>query len=342
MPHAPRHLLHAQHTPLQSQRVLTHRPQPDLSIILVSYNTQELIDRLIAALETSRDELCIETIIVDNASHDGSAALLRARCPSATIIENGHNVGFGRANNQGMDIARGRYVLLLNTDAFVAPDTLAATVRAMDAHPDWGILGVRLTGVDGSDQPSCRYFPTPWNMFLNATGLDRFVTWSQLVDDPACARDQVQECDWVPGCFFLIRCNVIAQIGTFDPRFFMYYEEVDYCRRAKAAGWKVAYFPHTRVIHLGGASAEALGPLVATTRQISALHMESEVLYLRKYHGVGGLLSMFAFTFTAHAIVALKALLKRGRWLSPPADLRSGAALLSALAHTQGGLRPTR
>ena len=315
---------------------------PDLSVILVSYNTRTLIDRLMTALKASSGHLSIETIIVDNASHDGSAAALRQRCPSAMVIENDHNVGFGRANNQGMDIARGRYVLLLNTDAFVEPGTLTETVRAMDAHPEWGILGVRLVGLDGADQPSCRYFPTPWNMFLDATGLDRFVFWSQLVDDPACPRDQIQTCDWVPGCFFLIRRDVIAQIGTFDPRFFMYYEEVDYCRRAKAAGWKVAYFPNTRVIHLGGASAQALGPLVAVTRQVSALQMESEVLYLRKHHGTGGLLSMFALTLAARAIVGLKALLKRGRWLPPPLDLRSGAALLSALVHTQGGLRPTR
>ena len=294
------------------------------------------------SLEASRSDLRIETIIIDNASQDGSVTGLQERCPSAIVIENQRNVGFGRANNQGMDIARGRYVLLLNTDAFVAPDTLAATVSAMDAHSDWGILGVRLVAVDGSDQPSCRHFPTPWNMFLNATCLDRFVTWSQLVDDPDCARDQTQECDWVPGCFFLIRCEVIARIGTFDPRFFMYYEEVDYCRRAKAAGWKVTYFPHTRVIHLGGASAEALGPLVATTRQVSTLQMESEVLYLRKHHGAGGLLSMFALTLAARAIVGLKALLKRGRFLPPPPDLRSGAALLSVLAQTQAGLRPTR
>lgn len=322
--------------------MVTDTPHPDLSIILVSYNTRKLIDPLITSLEASRGNLRIETIIVDNASQDGSAVELRTRFSSAIIIENANNVGFGRANNQGMDIARGRYVLLLNTDAFVAPDTLVATLDAMDAHPDWGILGVRLVGMDGSDQPSCRYFPTPCNMFLNATGIDRFVTWPQLVDDPACARDQTQNCDWVPGCFFLIRRKVIAQIGTFDPRFFMYYEEVDYCRRAKAADWKVVYFPHTRVIHLGGASAEALGPLVATTRQIPALQMESEVLYLRKHHGARGVLSMLVLTLAARAIVGLKALLKRERWLSSPPDLRSSAALFSALAHTQFGLRPTR
>ncbi|CAH2598857.1 Glycosyltransferase family 2 protein [Rhodovastum atsumiense] len=316
--------------------------EPDLSIIIVFYKTSHLIEPLMAALDASTSHLSVETIIVDNASCDGSVARLRERVPSARIIENERNVGFGRANNQALAVAHGRFLLLLNTDAFVAPETLLATVRAMEEHPDWGILGVRLVGPDGSDQPSCRHFPTPANIFLNATGLGRVMPWVKPVDDPLCKRDVTQECDWVPGCYFLIRRSVVEQIGVLDSRFFMYYEEVDYCRRAKAAGWKVVYFPGTRVIHLGGVSAERLGPLAATIRQVPALQLESEILYFRKHLGLPGLLTIFMLTLAANAIVRFKAAVRQKQPRPEYTGLPSSFALIITLLQTRCGLRPTR
>ena len=117
------------------------------------------------------------------------------------MIANSVNVGFGRANNQALPHVRGRYVLLLNTDAFVSADTLPKTVSFMDAHPRCGVLGVKLVGEDGSLQPSCRYFPTPWNVFLASTGLQRFFPRTRLVDDMSWDHASVRECDWVPGCY---------------------------------------------------------------------------------------------------------------------------------------------
>ena len=140
-------------------------------MVVVNYNTAHLFARMFAALEAAKAGLRLQVIVVDNASPDGSAEILRAQFPCVELIENSINVGFARANNQALPLARGRYLLLLNTDAIVSPDTLLKTVEFMDSHPRCGVLGVKLVGPDGSLQPSCRYFPTPWNVFLARTGL---------------------------------------------------------------------------------------------------------------------------------------------------------------------------
>ena len=209
-------------------------PRPDVSVIVVNYNTAHLLHRMWDALQRSRGDLRLQIIVVDNASRDDSVAMLRRDFGEAQLIVNETNVGFGRANNQGLALATGRYVLLLNTDAFVAPDTLRKTVAYMDAHAECGVLGVRLVGSDGELQPSCRYFPTPWNTFLARTGLARFFPPVRMVDDMSWDHASVRECDWVVGCYYLVRREVIDQVGLFDPRYFLYCEEVDHCRSGQA------------------------------------------------------------------------------------------------------------
>jgi N-acetylglucosaminyl-diphospho-decaprenol L-rhamnosyltransferase len=214
---------------------------PDVTVIVVSYNTARLLERTLSALQAGRGTLKFQMIVVDNASHDNSIEFVRAKYPEIELIQNTTNVGFGRANNQALPLARGRYVLLLNSDAFVSPDTLPKTVEFMDAHLDCGILGVKLVGPDGSLHPSCRYFPTPWNIFLTTTGLQRFFPSTRPVDDMSWDHASIRDCDWVPGCFYLVRREVIDRIGLFDPRYFLYYEEIDHCRAVRKAGWKVTY-----------------------------------------------------------------------------------------------------
>lgn len=286
----------------------------DLSIIVVNYNTSHLLDEFFEALSSANSHLLVQILFVDNASKDASRDVLRSKYPAVPVTFNEVNVGFGRANNQAVPLVQGRYALLLNTDAFVAPDTLAKTVAWMDAHPDCGVLGVTLTDRAGALQPSCRYFPTPFNSFLARTGLQRLFPWVQLVDNMAWDHAAVRECDWVPGCYYLIRREVLDQVGLFDPRYFMYYEEVDHCRRVKAAGWKVVYYPHTSVVHIGGESAKTTGAVTAAGRQISTLQIESELLYFRKHHGALGLVWHMFLTVVGDAVLAMKSLLKaRGR-----------------------------
>src|SRR6185437_13626017 len=125
----------------------------------------------------------------------------------------------------------------------------------------------KLVGPDGSLQPSCRYFPTPWNVFAasNKLGLwlNRWFFRAHLVNEACLDDTTVRECDWVTGCYYLVRRDVIDRIGLFDPRFFLYYEEVDHCRRLRESGWRVVCYPQTQVLHIGGESAEFLGPLTA-------------------------------------------------------------------------------
>jgi GT2 family glycosyltransferase len=171
-----------------------------------------------------------------------------------------------------------------------------------------------LEGREGDLQPSCRFFPTPLNVFLSRTGLERFFPVVKRVDDMAWDHASVRECDWVPGCYYLIRREVIDQVGLFDPRYFLYYEEIDHCKRVKQAGWKVVFYPHTTVVHIGGESSKSEVGLNAAHRQIPKLQIESELLYFRKHHGRLGLAWHMSLVILGDLILALKALLKgRGR-----------------------------
>lgn len=314
----------------------------DVSVIVVNYNTARLLSKMRDALMCSQGSLSLQTIVIDNASRDDSLPVIHREFPDAHVIENATNVGFGRANNQAISVATGRYLLLLNTDAFVAPDSLSKTVSYMDAHPQCGVLGVRLVGSGGELHPSCRFFPNPWNVFVSRSGLLRVFPWVQLVDPPGHHDDVTRECDWVVGCYMLIRREVVAECGLFDPRYFLYLEEVDFCRRVKRAGWKVVYFAETTVVHLGGESAKSDEELTTSGRQISVMQIESELLYYRKNFGLPGLIAFVALSWLTDAIHALK-WLARGRGVAGLKPVRAHSkALQTLLFKTRAGSVPTR
>lgn len=282
-----------------------------IDVLVVNYNTAKLLEPMFAACEQAASGVALRYWVLDNASRDNSVALLRQRFPHVHLDVNTQNVGFGRANNQLLKHVTGDFVLLLNTDAFVSPNTLRSTLDYMQSNPQCGVLGVRLQGRDGELQPCCRYFPTPWNVFLNRTGLARFLPKTQMVDELDWGHDSVRECDWVPGCYYLVRKVVIDQVGLFDPRFFLYYEEVDHCKRVKAAGWQVVFYPHTTVVHIGGESAKSDAEISASGRQISDLQIESEMLYFRKHFGLRGLLLHLMLTPIGGLILVIKDLMKK-------------------------------
>lgn len=291
--------------------------QPRLDILVVNFNTGHLLDSMFAAVSASHQAPLARFLCVDNASTDDSIQVFEKSYPDVHLEINKANIGFGRANNQLIPQVQGDFVLLLNTDAFVAPDTLEKTMAYMQQYPDCGVLGVRLVGRDGQLQPSCRYFPTPFNLFLSKTGLARFFPWVRMVDDMDWDHASVRECDWVPGCYYLIRREVLDRVGLFDPRYFLYYEEVDHCKRVKQAGWKIAYYPHTQVVHIGGESAKSVGKISEAGRQLSSLQVESELLYLRKHYGLAGLLGHLGLVVLGDLILAIKHVLKgRGQALA--------------------------
>ncbi len=257
-----------------------------ISVILVSYNTAKMSVEALNALFLSQGDFQLEVFVVDNASKDDSVSVLKHAFPQVTLIENKVNVGFGRANNQVLDLITGDYVLLLNTDAFVQPDTLAKTLAYMQSDSTCGVLGVRLIGRNGEQQPSCRYFPTPINLFAQRSGLAGFLPKLQMVDDSNWNPAVTVNCDWVPGCYYLVRRSVIQQVGLFDPLYFLYSEEVDHCFAVKKAGWKVIYYADVKVVHIGGESAKTDGNVTNAGKQLSVLQAESELLYFRKNHGM--------------------------------------------------------
>lgn len=282
----------------------------DVSIVFVSYNTAEMTCEAIRLVKSSLHTLNLEIFVVDNASKDDSVAKVLAEFQDVHLITNQTNVGFGRANNQVLPRYTGKYLLLLNTDAFVAPTTIQSTYDFMQLHPETGIVGVKLLGRDGALQPSCRYFPTPLNIFLTTTGLFRFLPFVRLVDDMQWDHQTVRQCDWVPGCYYLVRREVIDQVGLFDPRYFLYYEEVDHCYATKKAGWQVTYYPDTSVVHIGGESAKTDNKISSVSKQVSALQIESELLYFRKNMGLIAVLMHIMFYTFAECIVLLKRLVK--------------------------------
>jgi len=224
----------------------------------------------------------LEVIVVDNASADGSVAMVREDFPQVRLIANAENLGFTRGNNQAIAQSRGRYVLLLNPDTEVIGDALNTMVRYMDAHPQVGVLGPQLLNPDGSVQPSRRRFPTLATAFLESTVLQQWFPDNRIlrryyVRDRG--DDEVQAVDWVVGACLLVRRQAIEQVGLLDEAFFMYSEELDWFRRFKEHDWQVVYLPTAQVIHHEARSSEQLKALQHIQFQ------RSKVLYFRKHHG---------------------------------------------------------
>ncbi len=313
-----------------------------LTTLLVSYNTKALLTPCLDALDRAMVPIGGgEVIVVDNASRDGSAEFLQQSRPDVALIRSGDNVGFGRANNLALGDVKSRFLLLLNTDAFVPGDALEGPLAYMEQHPECGVLGVRLVGRDGEPQPGCRYFPTPLNTFWARAGITRRFGSPRMVDDLQWDHRDIRECDWVPGCYYLIRREVLDRVGLFDPRFFLYFEEVDHCREVKKAGFRVVYYPLVSVVHIGGESAKSDGNISKSGRQLESLQIESAFLYFRKHHGLSGALSFLALDLLADAILVAKDLL-RGRFGRIGVHASHVKATLAGASATGLGRKGTR
>lgn len=314
----------------------------DLCVVLVNYNTAHLLERCIGDLRAASRDLAVRVVIVDNASRDDSVAFIRQHFLDCILVANPVNVGFGRANNQALEYGNAPFVLLLNTDAFVFPDTLVKSVQYMRLNPGCGVLGVRLINEAHEGSYTGRPFPHMWENFLLQVGLTRHHVPPPLPLDARPPTGETWHCDWVVGCYYMIRQEVIQQVGLFDPRYFLYFEEVDHCRAVKQAGWTVECLSTTSAIHIGGGSAESEGELTSGARQISALQIESELLYFRKHNGMPGLLLNVALTLLSDLVRALKWIIKKRRFTGA-GMFWSNASLVCRLAlDTRLGTRATR
>jgi len=280
----------------------------DISIIVVACSVKELIDECFTAVKNSNDHLNKEIIYVDNGSTDGTVEMVRKKFPDTVIIESPTNLGFIRANNLGYPKANGKYILMLNSDAFVGKDSLQETYDFMEQHPVCGVIGCRLVDREGVMQPSARYFPTPWKFFLTKIGrVNNKIPFLKGIDNMEQDHNRIFECDWVPGCYLLSRKNIIDELEFFlREDFFMYYDDSDICLRIKRKGWKVFFYPND-VIHLGGANSAKLTEITEKGKQIEKYNLESEFIYFRKNYNIFYML----YDFFLIVIVGILRILKR-------------------------------
>lgn len=228
-----------------------------LSVVIVSWNTRTLLSACLLAVEQAVQAaapLDVEVIVVDNGSTDGSLELLRERFPAVRLIANTENVGFARANNQGIAAATGDALLLLNSDAFLPRSALADMARFLDEHPGAGAAGCRLLNLDGSFQASYARFPTLWSEVALMAGLARRLIGPYAPSPSPVPGERAHPVDWVAGAAIFARRAALVAVGGFDPGFFMYSEETDLCRRLWQAGRQVWYAPEIAVFHVGGGS----------------------------------------------------------------------------------------
>jgi hypothetical protein len=256
----------------------------DLSIIIVNWNTHELLVQCLQSIaENVRtcERVNVETFVVDNASTDGSAEMVRERFPWVRLIENAENVGFARANNQALREATGRYAVLLNSDAELLPGTLQTLVDFMDAHPEAGACGPLLFNGDGQSlQPSCHPVLTPWREFWRLAFLDRVIPRATYPME-RWERSQPREVEVIKGACLVLRREALDQVGVLDEQYFMYTEEMDLCYRLAHDGWKLYWVPQARVIHHGEASSKQVA------EEMYLQLYRSKVQFHRKFGGEG-------------------------------------------------------
>lgn len=246
----------------------------DLSVIIVNYNTKELLRRCLASVRASKISFNFEVWVSDNGSTDGSIEMLKNEFPKARLLENGKNLGFSKGNNRAIKQATGRFILLLNSDTEVTPETFERSLSYMRQHPNAGILGCKVYLPDGSLDPACRRrFPGPANSFLRLFGLKKFSDYN--IDGDT---DQEQEVDAVMGAYLLIRKEVVDKIGLLDEEYFMYGEDLDWCYRAKAAGFKVVYYPGAEITHYKYGSSQK-----TSTQTIRFSHQAMKIFYRKHY-----------------------------------------------------------
>lgn len=231
----------------------------DVSIIIVNYNTKELTLQCIHSIFASKSQYTYEIILIDNASTDKTVDAVQSLFPQVFCIENSENVGFSKANNQGIRIAKGRYILLLNSDTIVQEDTLETMIQFMDKHEKVGASGCKVVLPDGSLDKACRRgFPTPSASFYYFSGLAKKYPHSAKFNQYHLGHldeDDDYPVDCLVGAFMLVRRETIDQVGLLDEDFFMYGEDIDWCYRIKEAGWINYYYPKTKIIHYKGASS---------------------------------------------------------------------------------------
>lgn len=302
----------------------------DVSVVIVSWNTRDLTRACLASVFKETAGIGFEVILVDNASADDTVAMVRAEFPQVRLIANPDNRGFVAANNQAFGIARGRYVLLLNSDTLVLDGAIQKTARYADSRPRGAVFGCRVHYGDMSLQRTCFMWPSLANIALQASFLYKifprsrffgreYMTWWDY-DEPR----QVQT---VCGCFSMVRKAAIDEVGPMDPVYFFYGDDPDWCYRFTKAGWEIHFFPGARIIHYGGQSS------VQMKRAFRLQLSGSQLIFFRLHR------SRAAFA-AARLLIALFFLVRLPFWLAKAAvDRERRAAHLETVGTHLVGAR---
>ena len=271
----------------------------DLSIVIVTWNARDFTLQCLKSLQQQDSALSTETIVVDNASSDATADMIRRDFPYVRLVENDRNLGFPKGNNVGISLAKGKYILLINPDVIVSPTCLGRLVRYMEHDPSIGLLGPRILAPDGAVQRSTMRFPTVWNSFCRALALDSLFRGSRifggfLMSD--FAHDKTMDVDILNGCFWLVRREVLNQVGLLDEQLFMYGDDLDWCYRFHEAGFRVVFYPQAESVHYGG------GTTASAPTFFYIEYRRANLQFWKKHHGR---LAAFSYLLTVwlHEVV---------------------------------------
>jgi len=261
----------------------------DLTVSIVSWNVKKLLEECLESIFKHTKGITYEVFVSDNDSTDGTIEMVRARFPEVKLIDNGVNLGFPKANNKVIKVSKGRYVILLNPDTVVTPGSFATLVKFMDDHPEAGAVGPLLEYPDGSFQPSCRAFPTLETEFYRMLFFDQLFPKSRIFGKYMMSywypHNDVREVDQPMGAALLVRKEVIDRVGMMDENIFFLFDEVDWCKRIKDAGWTIFFTPEAKIIHHKNKSFSQLKSLKASWGAMK-IWRGSRNYYFRKHHGI--------------------------------------------------------
>jgi len=315
----------------------------EISVVIVAWNASHYLEVCLESLAKSPPRRSMEVLVVDNASTDDTIEMVESRFPDVKLIKSKENLGFSKGNNVAIRQCKGRYVALVNPDVIVFPGCLDSLADFLDQNPKVGNVGPRVFNLDMTQQSTCRRFPTLWNNFCSAARLESTFKNSRFFGGEHMfyfEHDRTLSVDVIVGCFSMVRRETFDDVGLLDENLFMYGDDVDWCRRARNAGWDMVFYPEAQAIHEGGKTTESYPVHFAVAQQRSILH------YWKKHHsflGVVGIrIILFFHHFVRYVVATLSGIARSKKDLQSSARKQVSRACLRQLVFGSMPPKPER